>query len=111
MRSLTRHSTKRQKGFTLIEILLAVVILAIVSAVAIPRFTGSANTAKTNACDANIANMNTQWERKAIETGSYGALADLTGSTDYFPDGAPVCPFGTAYADADEDNRVDAHSH
>jgi len=105
------RSLKRQKGFTLIEILLAVVILAVVSAVAIPRFVGSSNTAKINACDANITNINTQWERKAVETGSYGALADLTGDTDYFPDGAPTCPFSTAYADADSDNRVDAHSH
>jgi len=102
---------KRQEGFTLIEILLAVVILAIVSAVAIPRFTGSANTAKINACAANIANINLQWERKGIETGAYGAIADLTGDTNYFPDGAPTCPFSTAYADADADNRVDAHSH
>jgi len=102
---------KRREGFTLIEILLAVVILAIVSAVAIPRFTGSANTAKINACSANIANINTQWERQEIETGSYSDLGTLTGDPAYFPDGAPVCPFATAYADGDADNRVDPHGH
>jgi len=105
-----RRLTKR-KGFTLIEILLAVIILAVVSAIAIPKFTGSANTAKINMCDAFIADINTQWERKAAETGNYGALADLLSDTDCFPDGAPTCPFGDAYADADSDNRIDPHSH
>ena len=46
-----------------------------------------------------------------IVDGSYGSLNALLSDTDYFPDGPPVCPFGTAYADADADNRVDAHSH
>lgn len=99
------------KGFTLIEIMIVVAIIGILAAVAIPRFVQSTNDAKIKADNANIATMNAQWETKYIQTGSYGTLAALTADTTYFPDGAPTCPFGTAYADADADNRVDAHSH
>jgi len=100
-----------KNGFTLIEIMIVVAIIGILAAVAIPRFVQSTNDAKIKADNANIANINAQWEAKYIQTGSYGTLSALLADTAYFPDGAPVCPFGTAYADADGDNRVDAHSH
>jgi prepilin-type N-terminal cleavage/methylation domain-containing protein len=102
---------KNKKGFTLVELMLVIVILGVLATIAIPRFIQTSDDAKIKVCSSNIANMNAQWEAKATQTGSYGTLAALVGDTDYFPDGAPVCPFGTAYADADADNRVDAHSH
>lgn len=100
-----------RKGFTLIEIMIVIAIIGILAAIAIPRYVQSTNDAKTKVCSANIANMNAQWESKYIKTGSYGTLAALTADTAYFPDGAPTCPYGTAYADANADNRVDAHIH
>ena len=101
----------RRKGFTLIEIMIVVVIIGILAVIAIPRYIQTTNDAKAKACLANIANINSQWETKYVATGAYGTLAALLADTDYFPDGAPTCPFGTAYADAGADNRVDAHSH
>ncbi|MFH1362009.1 MAG: prepilin-type N-terminal cleavage/methylation domain-containing protein [bacterium] len=102
---------KNRKGFTLIEVMIVVVILGILAAIAIPRYIQTSNDAKIKACRANIASINTQWETKYISTGAYGTLAALTADTDYFPDGAPTCPFGTAYADADGDSRVDTAAH
>jgi prepilin-type N-terminal cleavage/methylation domain-containing protein len=100
-----------RKGFTLIEVMIVVAIIGILAAIGIPRYVQSTNDAKAKGCSANIANMNAQWESKYVRTGAYGTLAALTGDTAYFPDGAPVCPFGTAYADANSDNRVDPHTH
>ncbi|MEK9657369.1 MAG: prepilin-type N-terminal cleavage/methylation domain-containing protein [bacterium] len=102
---------KKNDGFTLVEIMIVVVIIGILAAVAIPRFVQTSNDAKSKSCAATIANINAQWETKFIKTGSYGTLAALTGDPDYFPDGAPTCALATPYADADSDNRVDAHTH
>ncbi|MFC1617473.1 hypothetical protein ACFL2K_04565, partial [Candidatus Margulisiibacteriota bacterium] len=79
--------------------------------VAIPKYVQTARDAKVKACSANMANINAQWEAKFVSEEAYGTLAILIGDTDYFPDGAPTCPFGTAYTDTDLDNRVDTHSH
>lgn len=101
----------KNKGFTLIEIMIVIVIIGVLAAIAIPRYVQTTNDAKTKACSANIANINAQWETKYVKTGSYGTLAAMMGDLAYFPDGAPVCSFGTAYADADANTRVDVHSH
>jgi type II secretory pathway pseudopilin PulG len=102
---------ERGRGFTLVELLLILSVLGVLGLLAVPRFTGSQNTAKVNVDDANIALIDLQWETKRVTSGSYGALAALLADPVYFPDGAPACPFGTAYADGDSNNRVDAHAH
>lgn len=102
---------QRRKGFTLIEIMIVVAIIGILAAIAIPRYIQSTNDAKKKACAANIANINAQWETKYVSTGAYGTLAALTGDTAYFPDGAPTCPFGVAYAEGGSTHRIDASTH
>lgn len=104
------NRTKR-KGVTLIELLIVVLILAALAAIAIPRISQSATNAKIRACDTNKDLMDSAIEMYNADNGSYpAALTDVTGSTTYFPDGAPTCGFGTAYV-MNADNRVTAHSH
>ncbi len=103
---------KKRNGFTLIELLIVVLILGALAAIAIPRITASASTAKANACNTNVDLMNSQIEMWAANNGGVypATLATITGSTSYFPEGAPVCPFGTAYVMSAE-NRVTVHVH
>jgi len=105
-----------KKGVTLIELLIVVLILGALAAIAIPRLTQSADTARKNACKTNIDLINSQIELYAADNdGVYPAnLTVITNSTVYFPDGAPQCPVADVnYPSALVDNRVDnsAHSH
>jgi len=106
---------RKRKGVTLIELLIVVLILAALSAIAIPRISQSATKAKSKACETNIDILNSSIELYNAEEGAYPAtLSVITGNTDYFPDGAPTCPVtGVVYTDTLSNNRVNnsGHSH
>ncbi len=92
--------SSNRKGFTLVELLIVVLILGALAAIAIPRISHSAQTAKENACAANVDLMNSQIELYAADhDGSYPSrLSTITGDPNYFPDGAPSCPMGGTYS-------------
>jgi len=103
---------RSRKGLTLIELLIVVIILGALAAIAIPRITTSATTAKQNACTTNVDTLNTSIEMYKMDTGAYpAALTNITSDANYFPDGAPSCPFGTAYVYSGTTNRVAVHTH
>ncbi len=88
----------KSEGVTLIELLIVVLILAALSAIAIPRISQSAQNAKQNACDTNVDVINSSIEMYNADNSGYpAALADVTGSTAYFPDGPPPCPLNGTY--------------
>ena len=77
----------RRNAFTLIEVLIVVVIMAVLAATVIPQFTASHNTAKENSLLFNTHTLRTQIELyKMQHTGNYPAitasdLPQLTSST------------------------------
>jgi type II secretory pathway pseudopilin PulG len=97
--------------------LIVVIILGALAAIAIPRITTSATTAKQRACDTNVDTLNTAIEMWNMDKGSYpGSVSVIDSNTNYFPDGPPRCPFsdGTTFPyllKTDGTNRVQPHSH
>lgn len=103
-----------EKGVTLVELLIVVLILGALAAIAIPRLSQSSQTAKTNGCKTNIDIINSQIELYAAEhDGTYPSnLEQITNSKTYFPDGPPQCPVTDAnYPSTLVNDRVDDSSH
>ena len=100
------------KGFTLVELLVVVLILGALAAIAVPRISQSAQTAKISACNTNVDLINSQIELYYANTGEWPKdLQAITDNKDYFPDGAPVCPLDEDYSYSDTTHRIAEHNH
>lgn len=74
---------KQQKGFTIVELLIVVVVIAVLAAITIVSYNGITNRANASAALATAASLQKKVELFAADgpTGTYPrALADLTGT-------------------------------
>ena len=67
-----------RKGFTLIELLIVVVIIGILAAIAIPKFSNTKEKAYLAAMKSDLRNLVTAQESYFADQNVYGALADLS---------------------------------
>ena len=72
---------KQAKGFTLVELLIVVIILAILAAIIVPQFSASTNDAKAAALQSNLSNMRSAIEFYYQEHGDYPGANTSTGAT------------------------------
>jgi len=68
---------RNTKGFTLIELLIVVVIIGILAAIAIPRFSATKEKAFDAAAKTDLRNAMTAQEAYFSENQTYGAHGDL----------------------------------
>ncbi len=73
-----RTNARRQRGFTLIEILIVVVILGILAAIVIPQFTNASQDAQVSAVKSQLQTIRSQIELYRVKNGS----GNLTGASD-----------------------------
>ncbi|MFP4416055.1 MAG: type IV pilin protein [Chitinivibrionales bacterium] len=69
--------TKNQKGFTLIELMVVIVIIGILSAVAIPKFMGASAKAKMSEVPPVIAAFEHAQLAYVAETGNAGTVSQI----------------------------------
>jgi type II secretion system protein G len=70
-----------RKAFTLIEILIVVILLAILAAIVIPMFSDATDQARQAKIDTDISSLESQIELYRAQTGGYpSALSDLESS-------------------------------
>ena len=65
------QETKQDKGFTLVELLIVIVILGILATVTVFAVTGITNKGKTSACQADAKTLQTAEEAYSANVGSY----------------------------------------
>ena len=77
---------RNQKGFTLIELMIVVVIIGILAAIAIPNFIAMQNRAKEGSTKANMHTMQLAAEDYGVQNdGVYSAMAEGTGAANLQP--------------------------
>ena len=71
----------KQRGFTLVELLIVVVIIGILASVAIPKFSSAREKAFLSSMKSDLKNLATQQEMYHNSNFSYGASLALVGGS------------------------------
>lgn len=79
-----KHTMQNQAGFSLLGVLIAVMIIGIVAAMAVPRLTSAITTANTSKIKADLSTLDTAIGVYEAEHGS--EPSQLTDLAEYVPD-------------------------
>ena len=99
---------KLKKGFTLVEIMIVVAIIAILAAVAIPNFVKYRRNSQAAACVSNLKQIQGAIEQARMAGKTNYADTDLFGTSGYIKNAAaPTCPAGGTYTYLSLDDTTD----
>ena len=105
---LSRQDSRRREGFTLVEMLLVLVILAVLAAVVVPRFAGRSKQARVAAAETGISTLETALDVFEMDNGYFPKSGDLEALVEqpnntphwkgpYIKRGVPKDPWGNDY--------------
>lgn len=104
---------KDNRGFTLVELMVVVVIIGVLTAIAIPVYKASTAKAEAGACQANLRMIDSAIQQYKMLDESTDKLtaANLEEKLkSYFSDGFPECPSGGKYDIVNDDEGEADHA-
>jgi prepilin-type N-terminal cleavage/methylation domain-containing protein len=86
------------RGFTLIEMLIVILIIAVIMAIAIPNIMRARETAAAKSCIANLREIDQAKEQYAMESGKkFGDSVEWSDLVPVYIKSRPACPLAPTY--------------
>ena len=82
-----RSRSRTRRGFTLIELMVVVLILAVLAALVVPRIVGSGDQAKVSAAKSDLSTVSGLLDRFQLDCGRYPTTEEGLGALTTAPSG------------------------
>jgi len=112
MTMVNRGGRAARQAFSLLEMLAAVTLIAIIAAIIVPRIGLHAFAAKQKACLQYRGDINAALERYRFDSGAPPTQLSDIENGDYYSGTIPNCPVdNTAYTIDPTTHRIAGHNH
>lgn len=92
------RKARAERGFTLVEIMIVVLIIGILLAIAVPNFVRARESSRAKACVSNLKQIDAAKEQWAMDNNkSDGATCQMTDLVPNYIKSTPSCPSGGTY--------------
>lgn len=111
MKKLWRNIHRNEKGFTLVELMIVIIILAVLTGIAVPSYMALRNRARESATESEMKNIATALELHQADLEDYPTTAEGLALLSAYMDPVPTADaWGNNYAYTSDASTYDLES-